>query len=253
MPMLLRFLPLCLLCVVAAATLRGQSPTQPPKILIESVAGSDSFERYCSACHGTTGRGDGPVASALRVKPADLSQLAQRNGGAFPAERVRAYVTGVGRPVAAHGTTDMPVWGPLFRVFEPETLVRERIANLVTHIESLQRGAGARDEPGGQLFKTYCATCHGITGRGNGPVADHLRKMPPDLTKYTARNGGVFPSERVRRIVDGRDVAPHGDREMPVWGDAFRTTRGGLSPEAVKARINAIVRYLEALQEKTAH
>jgi mono/diheme cytochrome c family protein len=250
--MVLRILPVCILGFVAAATPGGQGRSQTPQILIESVAGRDSFELYCSLCHGRTGRGDGPVAPALKAKPTDLSRLTQRNAGVFPGERVRAFVTGTGRPVAAHGTTEMPIWGPLFGAFESDVRVRERIANLVTHIESLQQGSSGSDDPGAQLFRTYCATCHGITGLGNGPVAEQLRKAPPDLTKYTARNGGVFPSERVRQIVDGRGVAAHGDREMPVWGDAFRTARGGLSPEAVKARIDAIVRYLGALQERAA-
>jgi hypothetical protein len=82
-------------------------------------------------------------------------------------------------------------------------------------------------------------------------MADHLRRAPPDLTKYTARNGGVFPRERVYRIVDGRDVPSHGDRDMPVWGDVFKQTGGG-SPSDVKTRIDAIVRYLEGIQERVA-
>ena len=105
--------------------------------------------------------------------------------------------------------------------------------------------------PGAQLFRTYCASCHGLSGRGDGPVAEAFRKPIPDLTQYTARNDGVFPTERVRQIIDGRGIAAHGNREMPVWGDAFRSEHGGLSTEEVKARIGAIVRYLEAIQQRT--
>jgi mono/diheme cytochrome c family protein len=105
---------------------------------------------------------------------------------------------------------------------------------------------------GGQLFRTHCATCHGEHARGNGPLADQLRTRPPDLTGFTARNGGVFPGERVYRIIDGRGVPSHGDREMPIWGDAFKATRDGHTPEAVKARIDALVRYLEAIQQRAA-
>lgn len=105
---------------------------------------------------------------------------------------------------------------------------------------------------GGQLFRAYCATCHGEHARGNGPLAEQLRHAPPDLTKFTARNGGVFPSERVYRIIDGRDVPSHGDREMPIWGDAFRTSRDGFSSDAVKGRIDALVKYLEAIQQRAA-
>jgi mono/diheme cytochrome c family protein len=107
-------------------------------------------------------------------------------------------------------------------------------------------------DTGARLFRTYCATCHGTTGRGGGPMAGELRKIPPDLTKYTARNGGVFPSERLRLIIDGRGVTAHGNRDMPVWGDAFRSHQDGLSPDAAQARIDAIVRYLEILQELSA-
>ena len=242
----------------AAATLGAQAEPRAPTILIDSLAGRDSFELYCSPCHGKTGRGDGPVAPALNSRPADLTRLTQLSGGTFPAEGVRAFVIGVGRPVAAHGTSDMPVWGPLLRFFESDIRVRERVANIVTYVESLQqkqadsRAADSTDQ-GAQLFKTYCAACHGANGRGAGPASEQFRKIPPDLTKYTARNGGVFPSERVRRIIDGTGVAAHGDRDMPVWGDAFQGGREGLTADGAKARIDLIVRFLEAIQQREAH
>jgi mono/diheme cytochrome c family protein len=185
----------------------------------------------------------------LRTRPADLTALARRNDGAFPREAVRGFITGSGRAVPAHGTIEMPIWGPLFRAFESDARARERIANLVSHIESIQAPATGPNDPGSRLFRTHCASCHGGAGRGNGPLADQLRHAPPDLTKYTARNGGVFPRERVYRIIDGREVSSHGDREMPVWGDVF-TSSGSTSD--VKARIDAIVRYLEGIQERAA-
>ena len=236
--------------IAAAAQTRG---TQAPSVLIESLAGRDSFELYCAACHGDGGRGDGPVATALRTRPADLTLLARRNNGAFPRDRVRDFITGTARPPAAHGTTDMPVWGPMFQAFESDVRVRERIANLVAYIETLQPPSTAPGELGSQLFKTHCASCHGATAQGDGPLAEHLRHAPPDLTQFTSRNGGVFPSERVRRIVDGRGVASHGDREMPVWGDVFKTMPGGSSGGTVKDRIDAVVRYLEGIQQRATY
>jgi mono/diheme cytochrome c family protein len=179
-----------------------------------------------------------------------LTRLAQRNSGEFPAELVRLTVLGYARPAPAHGTSEMPVWGPIFRYFESDARVRERIGNLVTFLESLQEPSSGRDDPGGRLFVTYCASCHGRTGRGDGPVAPSLRRRPPDLTGFSARNGGVFPAERVRQIVDGRGIAAHGDREMPVWGDAFQVTTDGLRPADVEARVAAVVRYLAAIQER---
>ena len=229
----------------------AQVPQQPPPVLIESLVGRDSFELYCATCHGTIGRGDGPVAPALRTRPADLTSLARRNGGAFPRDAVRGFITGDGRTVAAHGPTDMPIWGPMFRAFEPDARVRVRIENLVAHIESLQAASTGAQDIGSRLYRTHCATCHGTAGRGNGPLAEQLRRTPVDLTKYTARNGGVFPRERVSRIIDGRDVPPHGDREMPIWGDVFKREGSGSANE-VKTRIDAILRYLESIQERTA-
>jgi mono/diheme cytochrome c family protein len=220
---------------------------------LDSLSGRDSFERYCASCHGRTGRGDGPVAAEVLTPPADLTTLARRNDGTFPRALVVAYVEGTGRPVPAHGPTSMPVWGSIFRAFDPsDARVRQRIENLVAYIESLQVPTTAAGDEGSQLFRAHCASCHGTSARGDGPVAEAMRKMPPDLTKYTMRNGGVFPRERVYRIVDGRDVAAHGDREMPVWGDVFMQARPAAPTAAVKARIDAIVRYLEAIQERGA-
>lgn len=231
----------------------GQTARQGvPLIGLESLGGRDSFQFYCAPCHGADGRGNGPTAAALTTRPADLTTLARRNNGEFPRERVLAMVSGAGRPVAAHGSSDMPVWGPIFRVFDAsDARVRRRVDNIVDYVETLQAPSTGVKDTGSQLFRTYCASCHGTTARGNGPLADSLRHMPPDLTTYTARNGGVFPSERVRRIIDGRDVAAHGDRVMPVWGDAFRAEPGGNSEQTAAARILAILRYLEGIQVRS--
>jgi mono/diheme cytochrome c family protein len=105
---------------------------------------------------------------------------------------------------------------------------------------------------GSDLYRTYCAVCHGRSGRGDGPLADQMKTRPPELTRYAQRNGGVFPSAQVARIIDGRNPLPgHGGPEMPVWGDVFKTTRGA-DEATVRARIDALVRYLETLQVKTA-
>jgi mono/diheme cytochrome c family protein len=105
---------------------------------------------------------------------------------------------------------------------------------------------------GRDLFATYCASCHGVNGRGNGPAAEELRRRPADLTQFAKQNGGVFNGARMHSIVDGRAVKAHGTLEMPVWGDAFKW-REGLPEEAIKARIEALVRYLETIQERPSH
>jgi mono/diheme cytochrome c family protein len=239
--------------LLAQSSMTGLSQAPPP-LLLDSITGPDSFKFYCAPCHGTAGRGDGPIVPALKTRPTDLASLARRNGGSFPKDRVLAVVTGAGRPVAAHGSSDMPPWGPVFLGLDPlEPRVKLRIQNIVTHVESLQEPPARADDLGARLFKTHCATCHGVNGRGNGPLADQLRRTPPDLTKFTARNGGLFPDERLRRIIDGRDVPSHGDRDMPVWGDVFRDPREGRSSEAGKGRVDAIVKYLQGIQERAAN
>jgi hypothetical protein len=71
---------------------------------------------------------------------------------------------------------------------------------------------------------------------------------PSDLTQLARRNGGMFPSARAGRIIDGREVGAHGNPDMPIWGEVFKRS-SGLDAEAVRARIRAIVEYLESLQE----
>jgi mono/diheme cytochrome c family protein len=108
-----------------------------------------------------------------------------------------------------------------------------------------------QEPEGARLYRTYCASCHGTAGQGNGPVAGVLRRAPANLTVIAANNGGVFPSARIHRIIDGRDVESHGVPEMPVWGDAFKRTTDG-TDEAVRTRIAALVQYLESLQQRNA-
>ena len=118
--------------------------------------------------------------------------------------------------------------------------------------ETAQLPAAAAVNDGAQLFRNHCATCHGAAGRGDGPMSAALRKPPADLTKFALKNGGVFPTERLRRIIDGRDVPSHGDRDMPVWGIALRTSRDAGGFDSVEARIDALVRYIQSLQERAA-
>ncbi len=251
-----RWIGVIAMCSLAAmAVVRGQSqPAKPtaagPSLLIDSLAGRDTFDHYCAACHGRGGRGDGSVAASLKSRPPDLTTLTRRNSGVFPRDRVLAAVTNTNRPIAAHGTGDMPVWGQIFRALDPSTArVEVRLSQVVSYLESLQAPSAPSVEAGRQLFMTYCASCHGATGRGNGPVAAQIRQAIPDLTSFTMRNGGMFPSERVREIIDGRGIASHGDREMPVWGAVFAGTRNG-GGDTVRTRIDALVLFLESIQTR---
>jgi len=95
------------------------------------------WKDYCAACRGRSGAGDGPAAELLKTPPADLSLMAKPNNGKFPAEHF-ALVLEFGSSGHAHGTSDMPTWGPLFRSVNKD-LVRLRIANLSKYVESFQR------------------------------------------------------------------------------------------------------------------
>jgi mono/diheme cytochrome c family protein len=245
------------MAAAAGAAAQTTGPALPP-LALESLTGRDSFERYCASCHGREGTGNGPVASALQSRPADLTTLSRRNRGTFPDAEVRAFIEGTGRQLSAHGTNEMPVWGTMFRALETsDGRVRVRLDNLVAYVESLQgrRAGDAAQAPdrrvvGAQLFRTHCATCHGESARGNGPMATLLRRPPQDLTRFTARNGGVFPSEQLRRVIDGRDVPSHGPGDMPVWGDIFRRTTGDAA--RAQERIDALLVYLESIQSRAA-
>ena len=104
---------------------------------------------------------------------------------------------------------------------------------------------------GKSVFTTYCASCHGESGRGNGAVAIFLRTRPADLTQIAIRNKGTFPAERVYKMIDGRQVVkPHGESQMPVWGDAFAKSATESDERAIKAKIDALVAYLESIQER---
>ncbi len=103
---------------------------------------------------------------------------------------------------------------------------------------------------GAQLYAAYCASCHGETGKGDGPAAPALKSKLPDLTTLAERRHGQFPDGDVYQVIKwGGGIIGHGSKDMPVWGIAFRT----LSPEdeaEVNLRIKSLVTYLESLQQK---
>jgi mono/diheme cytochrome c family protein len=110
-------------------------------------------------------------------------------------------------------------------------------------------------------FLRSCASCHGASGKGDGPVAKSLTKKPADLTKLSESNQGVFPVARIYDVIDGRvQVMIHGSREMPVWGDTYsreliaRMPRDFMSKELadsmVRVRILMLIEYISTLQGK---
>jgi mono/diheme cytochrome c family protein len=114
-------------------------------------------------------------------------------------------------------------------------------------------------------YQSSCASCHGVDGKGSGPVADALKRKPADLTIIAKENNGVFPFGRIYDIIDGRlEVKSHGVREMPVWGFRYSPPPApGFSPAApyfldplydrepvIRSRILAVIDYVYRIQEK---
>ena len=109
----------------------------------------------------------------------------------------------------------------------------------------------APDMSGSELYRVFCASCHGPQAHGDGPVAATLKPAVPDLTRIAARNGGAFPAERVRAIIDGQSVPrAHGTRAMTVWGwDFYAMDRADPARrERVAELIDRLVEYLRSIQ-----
>lgn len=102
-------------------------------------------------------------------------------------------------------------------------------------------------------FKHFCASCHGVTGVGDGPVSGSLKNTPANLTGLSAANGGAFPKKHVTDVVQGNKnydqrFRTHGPSDMPVWGNVIYEDSDGRTSIAT-ARINSIVSYIESLQK----
>ncbi len=103
---------------------------------------------------------------------------------------------------------------------------------------------------GKQMYTSYCAPCHGVDARGNGPVADSLKKQPTDLTVLSKQNHGKFPDTHVVAVMQfGTDVPAHGSAQMPVWGPILGKM-SHTNPQDKLLRISNLSRYLESIQER---
>lgn len=249
-------LPLALVVVLAPVILSGaarQNQTAPnageeSTPLIRSVEGPDLFRAYCASCHGVSGRGAGPAAPALKAKVPDLTLLARNNGGRFPEAYVRGVIMG-DKVVAAHGSREMPIWGPIFHQIEADVdRGNVRLENLVKYLESIQAIAGADSPSGAELYTQHCAVCHGNDLEGTGP-APYPYRPPPDLTTLAKRHGGTFPEAYVSSVLRNGVVMPaHGPAEMPIWGNEFTSNR--LGEAQVTLRITRLTSYIKSLQAR---
>ena len=129
----------------------------------------------------------------------------------------------------------------------------------VSHIFALTPLAAQELTRGEGEFRAWCARCHGMAGKGDGPISQELETPPPDLTQISKKNEGQFPAGKVRETIDGRDILmSHRSNEMPAWGNWFEydITAGGLLKQSetktraeIEERIDRIVGYISSIQE----
>lgn len=127
---------------------------------------------------------------------------------------------------------------------------------LALGVPGVAQGASgsAQAQYGKTVYRVYCASCHGAEAQGDGQLAQYLTVKPTDLTKITKKNDGVFPEERMERIIDGREQVRGHAGEMPVWGDAFQKADAleneppDVREREVGRKIAALVSYIESVQ-----
>jgi mono/diheme cytochrome c family protein len=118
-----------------------------------------------------------------------------------------------------------------------QTVIREVPARMTKSIEGLD------------LYREYCAVCHGVSGKGDGPAASATKKHPTDLTHLTRTHGGKFPTLAVQTSIKGNNsIVEHGTGEMPVWGSILN--QSGAQKALGDMRVTALVKYVESLQDK---
>jgi mono/diheme cytochrome c family protein len=129
-----------ILVVCAAAAQDKPVVDKVPAPRTIAASGKQTYMQYCASCHGVDARGDGPAAFVLKTPPPDLTTLAKRHGGKFPYEYV-SDVLRFGMRIVAHGSSEMPIWGPIFGSVDnfDEVAVRKRIKDLSDYLASLQQ------------------------------------------------------------------------------------------------------------------
>jgi mono/diheme cytochrome c family protein len=135
---------IALLVATSLALLAGAQQSkhavQPSPRLIGSLEGADLYRFHCASCHGKAGHGDGPTAEVLTKAVPDLTQIARRNGGRFPRKKMEDIIAGIDVSTAAHGSREMPIWGPVFSQIEwDQDLGKVRLRNLTDYLESMQQ------------------------------------------------------------------------------------------------------------------
>jgi len=139
------------------------------------------------------------------------------------------------------------VWAvAVLMVWAAASTAQEQPKTTVKHVPA----AATSPASGAEMYKAYCAACHGTDGKGNGPAASAMKVPPTDLTTLSKNNGGKFPEAKVASTIRGEAViAAHGTREMPVWGRLFWSMSHGHEGE-VQQRVSNLTKHIESLQAK---
>lgn len=139
---MMSFAAVCVFAQTAPAA--TPQPSKPdikhvPATYTDPTSGKAMYSAYCASCHGADSKGDGPAAAALKMPATNLTTLATKNGGVFPAAHVAAVIQG-DTMTTAHGSKDMPVWGPIFHTMggHSQAQTQLRIRNLTNYLESIQ-------------------------------------------------------------------------------------------------------------------
>ncbi|MCU7922233.1 MAG: cytochrome c [Candidatus Thiodiazotropha sp. (ex Dulcina madagascariensis)] len=181
------------------------------------------FVSYCQLCHGTGGKGDGPLAKAMKISPADLTITVRSRSDTILAK----IITGEGRQTITgrdrHNLLSdaMPEWKDVFN----ERQVKALIAYL-RFLGGAKHDLMGDPEAGMQLYQKYCQVCHGVEGDGDGIMTNLIGISPMDHTNPNVTNS-LDNEELVRSILDGKG------RFMPAW-------RGILSQTDVEALVSYI-------------
>lgn len=137
---------------------------------------------------------------------------------------------------------------------KPSRIVIAAVLSLIAACAGTQQRRDRAELSGGEMYEQLCASCHGVSGEGDGPVAPLIKIHVPDLTRIAYRDGGEFPTEDVRRTIDGRfERRGHGPRDMPVWGWQFydiSNPDSAYERARVDSMIDRLVDYLRSIQKE---
>jgi mono/diheme cytochrome c family protein len=139
-------------------------------------------------------------------------------------------------------------WVPSFLMISCLSLL---IAPLMAQQTKVQQApAPATNAASGEeMYKSYCASCHGPRGKGDGPAASAFKTAPSDLTMLAKKNNGKFPDDKVRTLLRNGVSPAHGSAEMPVWGPVFSAVSQN-SQQIITLRISNLTDYIQSIQAK---